>query len=289
MAQEFGFCRFVVAAILVTALQCAITSAGSTNPIKVRDNGRLLVSVALNGNEGYTFLLDTGATTTVISEKLATKIGITGTGTTRVHTFAGVVSLAVGRVDQLQIGIHKGEGQQVLIGDLERLFGLDVEIEGILGQDVLSTFNFILDRRRRKLEIEDSGNAVTSLSGTKVSFERRGGKIYIQEAAGALRLMLDSGNPYFVLYKDVAQALHPITVDSGGPGIVSSFIGRREILTARIPALQIGDKLFRNIEVLLTARQSGRYEDGFLPLHFFDSIYINNLENFLIVNPERKR
>jgi len=289
MAQESGFYRLVVAACLVTTLQSAITSADSTIPIKVRDNGRLLAPVALNGNEGYTFLLDTGATTTVISERLAAKIGITATGTARVHTFAGVVSLTVGRVDRLQIGIHDVEGQQVLIGDLKRLFGLDAEIEGILGQDVLSTFNFILDRRRRKLEIEDNDNDVTSLSGTKVSFERRGGKIYIQEAAGGLRLMLDSGNPYLVLYKDVAQELHPITVDSGGSGVVSSFIGRREILTARIPALQIGGKLFRNIEVLLTARQSGRYEDGFLPLHFFDSIYINNLENFLIVNPGRRR
>jgi hypothetical protein len=49
--------------------------------------------------------------------------------------------------------------------------------------------------------------------------------------------------------------------------------------------LRIGDRLLSNVDVVLAGRGPGRYEDGFLPLHFFDSIYVNNLESFLIVNP----
>ncbi len=288
MEPKFRFCALVVA-FLATSLQSSITAAYSTIPIKVRDNGRLLVPVALNGNEDYTLLFDTGATTTVISEKVATKIGIAATRTARVQTFAGPVPLAVGRLEELSIGGHRIEGQEVLIGNLERLFRLDGDIQGILGQDVLSRFNYILDRPHRKLEIEETDHQGTAPSGTKVSFERRGGKIYVQVVAAGLRLILDSGNPYLVLYEDVARKLNPITVDAGGSGVVSSFVGGREIEMARIPELRIGDKLFRNVQALVTARQPGRYEDGFLPLHFFDSIYINNVENFLILNPERTR
>ena len=45
----------------------------------------------------------------------------------------------------------------------------------------------------------------------------------------------------------------------------------------------------RNVEGYLATRGPGRSEDGFLPLSVFDSIYVNNLENFLIPNPQRNR
>lgn len=288
MTKEFGFHSVVVIAFLGAHLQWAVASNDSTIPIKVRENGRLLLPVGLNGSEDRTFLLDTGATITVISERLATKAGIARQGTARVQTFAGLVPLALARVDKIKIGGRLIEGQAVLIGDLGRLFRLDGDIEGILGQDVLSRFNYVLDRRHRKLEIDQESDSVTQ-SGTKLSFERRGGKTYVRAAGGALRLMLDSGSAYLILYEDATRELHPVILDSGGTEVMSSLAGRREFLKALIPDLQVGDTRLRNVQALLTTRQSGRYEDGFLPLHVFDSIYINNTGNFLILNPERAR
>jgi len=252
----------------------------------VRENGRLLVPIALNGKEGYTFLFDTGATTTVVNEPVATKAGLTGKGSASVLTFGGTVSVVVATLDRLLIGCRRIEGQEVLIGNLGRLFGLDGDIDGILGQDVLSRFNYVLDQQSRKLEIEENGKLAASVTGNRLPFERRAGKIYVPVAKGTVRLILDSGNPYLVLYEDVSRNLNPVR---GGSKVLSSFSRRREVLTARIPILELGDRLLVNAEVLLAERQPGRYEDGFLPLHFFDSIYVNNLESFLIVNPKRKR
>ena len=202
-------------------------SAGSVVRINVRENGRLLVPVAINGQKECQFLFDTGATITVLSEKLATKMRVTAKSVARVQTFAGPVSLAVGQVDRMQVGNHAIIGSEVLIGDLGRLFNLDSGIDGILGQDLLSRFNYLLDRRGRKLEIEEEGNQTGVIIGTKVAFERRGGKIHIQAAGGSVRLMLDSGNPYLVLYEDVAPKLNALTVNSLGGGAVGSSIGRR--------------------------------------------------------------
>ncbi len=288
MTKEFGFHTVVVIAFLGAHLPWALASNDSTIPIKVRENGRLLLPVGLNGGQDNTFLLDTGATITVISERLATKAGVARQGTARLQTSAGLVPLALARVDKIKIGGRLIEGQAVLIGDLGRLFRLDGDIEGILGQDILSRFNYILDRRHRKLEIEGDSDAGIP-SGTRLSFERRGGKIYVRAAGGALRLMLDSGSAYLILFEDAVRELHPVVLDSGGTEVMSSLVGRREFLMALIPDLPIGDTRLRNVQALLTARQSGRYEDGFLPLHFFDSIYINNTGNFLILNPERAR
>ena len=260
-------------------------TARSVVRISVRENGRLLVPVSINGKKECRFLFDTGATISVVSERLATKMGVSVKSTVRVQTFAGAVSLAVGQVDTLQVGNHSIVGSEVLIGDLGRLFNLDPGIEGILGQDLLSRFNYLLNRRGRKLEIEEEGNLASVVSGTRVTFEKRGGKIYVPAAGGALRLMLDSGNPYLVLYEDVAQKLNAVMVNSSGESAVGSSIGRRAIRPSRLPELEIGDSHFRNVEAYLSIRGSGRSEDGFLPLHFFDSIYINNSENFLIANP----
>lgn len=93
-------------------------TARSVVRISVRENGRLLVPVSINGKKECRFLFDTGATISVVSERLATKMGVSVKSTVRVQTFAGAVSLAVGQVDTLQVGNHSIVGSEVLIGDL---------------------------------------------------------------------------------------------------------------------------------------------------------------------------
>jgi len=254
--------------------------------ITVRENGRLLVPVAVNGKKESRFLFDTGATTTVLSERLAAKAGVTAKSVKRVGTFAGEVTLPVGQVDTLRVDNHAVGGLDVLIGDLGRLFNLDAEIEGILGQDFLSRFNYHIDPRRGQLEIEEDGNLSSKLSGTRVACEKRGGKIYVPAAGGDVRLILDSGNPYLVVYEDAASRLQP-AANIKEKKVVRSPIGSRAIRPFRIESLEIGDSQVRNVDAFLATRGPGRSEDGFLPLYLFDSIYVNNLENFLIANPQR--
>jgi predicted aspartyl protease len=258
-------------------------------PIRMRDSGRMLVPVGVNGSGTYAFLFDTGAAMTVLSHSLAKRLGLAATKEEQVHTFAGKVSLSAGRVDSLRIGNYQIVGSNVLIGDLGHLFNQSPEVDGILGQDILSRFNYLIDRRAASLEIEEGDNLVAALAGTKVSFERRAGVICVPVAGGALRLLLDSGNPYLVVYEDAARSCNAILAVSGDEGVVGSSLGRRIIRPTRIPSLEIGGIVLRNVPAYLATRGSGRSEDGFLPLHIFNSMYVNNLENFLIANPRRSR
>jgi predicted aspartyl protease len=252
----------------------------------MRENGRLLVPVAVNEKKEYRFLFDTGATTSVLSKRVAKKACVSATSVKRVGTFAGVVTVSMGRVDSLRIGTHEIPELEVLIADLGRLFNLHPEIEGILGQDVLSRFNYLLDRRRGKLEIEQDDSLLPRLSGTRVPCEMRGGKIYVPAAGADLHLILDSGNPYIVIYEDAASRLQP-AANIKEAQVVESAIGSRAIRPFRVDLLEIGDSRLRNVDAYLAVRGPGRLEDGFLPLHIFDLIYVNNLENFLIANPRR--
>lgn len=256
--------------------------------IQVRENGRLVVPVTVNGKRDCRFLFDTGAMTTVLSERLATKAGVNATTTKQVKTYAGSIRLSSGRVRELVFGHQSVAAIDVLIADLGRLFRLDSDIEGIIGEDVLFRFNYLLDRRHRRLEIEEDGNPAPGCAGTKVAFEKRAGKMYVPAAGGEVRLMLDSGNPYLVLYEDTVPKFQPVA-DIKAAKFVESSIGSRAIRPFRIKSLEILGTRLVNVQAYLTERDPGRFEDGFLPLHLFDSIYVNNVENFVIANPERCR
>jgi predicted aspartyl protease len=275
-------------ALVAGALWCQPAAAASVVRLDARDNGRLVVSVGLNGKGTYSFLLDTGATTTVLSQKLAEKLGVASRGTARVHTFAGAVLVPVARVDTVGIGSRWIVGVDVVCADLGRMFKLEPTIEGILGQDVLSRFNYLLDRRSRKIELEENGDLGAELSGTPVPFEPRGGKIYVTATGKPIRLMLDSGIPYPVLYEDAGSKVELTMVSRGEDMAARSGIGTRKLRPARLAALDIGDARIRNLQIYVTERIAPqRPEDGILPLLLFDAIYVNNAKAFLILNPHR--
>ena len=288
IAWTATFGRIVWMAIAAGGLWAEPAGAVTVVRLDARDNGRLVVSVGLNGKGAYRFLVDTGATTTVLSQKLAERLGVASRGTARVHTFAGEVPVPVARLDTVGIGSRWVVVVDVLCADLGRMFGLEPAIEGILGQDVLSRFNYLLDRRGRRLEIEEDGDLGAALSGTPVPFNSRGGKIYVQTAGGALRLMLDSGIPYPVLYEDVVSKVELTQAGAGETTAAESGIGFRTLRPARLAALAIGDTRIRNLQVYLTKRtEAGRPEDGFLPVRLLDAVYVNNDKAFLILNPHR--
>ncbi len=70
---------------------------------------------------------------------------------------------------------------------------------------------------------------------------------------------------------------------------MGSSLGRRVIRPTRIPSLEVGGIVLRNVPGYLATRGAGRLEDGFLPFHIFNSMYVNNLENFLIADLRRNR
>ena len=287
-ARKAAFGGFVFAAVIAVALWPNSCSAESVVRLDTRITRRLVVSVGLNGKGDHPFLLDTGATTTTLSHKLANKLGLVPLRSAQVHTYMGVVSVPVARMDKIEIGNRSFVGTPVLCADLQRMFRLEPSIEGILGQDVLARFNYLLDRRGQKIEIEEDGELGAAISGTTVPFISRGGKIYISTADGSLRFMLDSGIPYTVFYENVAAKLDLSPIEAQEPVAAESPNGNRALRPARLNSLKVGDVSLRNLNVFLTEQiESGRPEDGFLPVHLFDSIYINNSKGFLILNPRR--
>jgi hypothetical protein len=263
--------------------------------LKIKDKYRWIVPVRMNGQGEYDFLVDTGATSTVVDAKLAAKLGLQPKGSVLASTYVGKAEVPIAWLENLVVGPRSQVGLDVISVDLGRFFGLDGSIRGILGQDVLSRFNYHIDHRARNLVIEEEGDPEFGPAGARIPFERRGGKPYIEVAVPGvrtttLRVMLDSGIPYPVIYADAASRLDlRAPIHEGGRVAAQSGLGRRDLIPRVLERLKVGSLELKNLTVYVTPRtEMGRPEDGILPLSLFDSVYVNNTYSFVVFYSPRE-
>jgi predicted aspartyl protease len=110
----------------------------------------LMVPVRINGDGPYQFILDTGATVTCLDERLASSLAL--------PEVRGVIGTAAGvggqgdvrlvSVDSLSIGSVRAHDLQACVVDLEHLGGVGLELDGLIGLNVLSQFRVTLDFER---------------------------------------------------------------------------------------------------------------------------------------------
>lgn len=111
----------------------------------------LLVPVHVNGEGPFQFVLDTGATVTCVDDALASRLALPD-----VH---GVIGTAAGvggqggvrlvSVDSLRIGSVRAHELQACVIDLEHLAGLGLDLDGLIGLNVLKEFRVTIDFERR--------------------------------------------------------------------------------------------------------------------------------------------
>lgn len=110
----------------------------------------LMVPVRINGQGPYAFILDTGATVTCVDEQLASALSL--------PEVRGVIGTAAGvggqggvrlvSVDSLSIGGVRAHELQACVVNLEHLGGIGLELDGLVGLNVLSQFRVTIDFQR---------------------------------------------------------------------------------------------------------------------------------------------
>jgi len=134
----------------VTIAPSSLTESSARNTITVpvvMNGSSVIVPVTLNGALRVNLALDTGATITVVSRRIARSLALSPLGTSKVGTVGGIVSLPLARLGSLKIGDAEVQDLVVSIHD----FSPDPRIEGLLGLDFLKNFHVSLDARRNLL------------------------------------------------------------------------------------------------------------------------------------------
>jgi predicted aspartyl protease len=124
-------------------------------------NNRFLVPVILNEKQAATFLLDTGASITVITPDVARRAGVEMPSAglrSRARMASGQeVDVSVIRLKSIRIGMARVDNLGVALyelGVMDKVARPPLVVDGLLGADVLSRFTTIIDPAAGRLTLQ---------------------------------------------------------------------------------------------------------------------------------------
>jgi predicted aspartyl protease len=246
----------------------------------------VVVPLMADGQGPFDFVLDTGADTTIVDSSVAQRLSLASLGLVQQMTLAGMQNLNCAAMRTLAASSAHVENFAVLVQDLTGLRKIDEHIVGLVGQDFLAHFNYVLDYRKRLLRIELANELRDSVEGDRVPIEANGKRMMVASEAQSvgqvkLRLSLDSGATSVVLLRRASQALHLAAQRSGQELTSSGAVGMQ---VGRVRVLSVGAEQFHDIAVALPGAEDEQMGDGLLPTALFQTLYVNNREGFVVFN-----
>ena len=277
--------RLVLVAGLVCVLAASADAKGwsRVSPFDLHDDGDIVVTVTLNGNGPFRFLLDTGSSRSVVAASVAKALKLVPLADTALMTPTGRSERPIAVLRRLELGAAPPTNVLAMIvpdAELQRSRGVD----GIVGQDVLGPLTYTIDYLNRHIAwhvtppSDIDGHRLTlwrSESGLLVTLPQRSG---IED----LHLVPDTGANGWVLFTGTRRMP---SVTPLGAATLHSLSGARSAASAVIEELSVGAITFRNQRAVLITRDWPDHfpGDGLLPLHLFARVTFNPREHQLIV------
>jgi predicted aspartyl protease len=119
------------------AITIPLDTRGSLAVVAVTFNRRLTANLAL----------DTGASKTMISRRIAQQLALHSSGSALVSGIGGTVAASYARIDSISVGQAEVANLLVAVHDFSR----SPRYEGLLGLDFLGNFNIAMDTKRQLL------------------------------------------------------------------------------------------------------------------------------------------
>jgi predicted aspartyl protease len=120
----------------------------------VDNTSLVVVPVTINSRGPYRFLLDTGASNTILSSAVADSLGIPDGRRERLLTAGGDVPVSIRTLKTLTVGAAHLEDVEIAVTNVGLMKTL--KVDGILGGDYLRRFKVSIDYDNRLVDIEPS-------------------------------------------------------------------------------------------------------------------------------------
>ncbi|HXY07279.1 MAG TPA: aspartyl protease family protein [Terriglobales bacterium] len=235
--MAFGFC---------CQKQARAQVSGDTREIPfVLANGFLIeFEGAIGTSTGLKFILDTGATHSIVDRNLARDLGVLP-HTKRLFDFDRYVDAGLGVFPEVLIGPVHATNVPLLVGDLQKLSPFASTAVAIIGADLLSLADFAVDYDKRVLSFHQQDGQSSSANhhetGMIVELEVQGRRINVLVDTGTEGMFLFENRlklqiPHLILYDDPTEVL-----------VGSRLAGRRVTL----PDVQLGSKTLEGKAILV--------------------------------------
>jgi hypothetical protein len=247
----------------------------SVIPVEIKSNS-LFAEVIVNGRGPFKFLLDTGASKTIVSRRLADELGVEAIGEIPARGVGGYGGMHFGSIDSLMIGDISWYLKRIMIFDFNSMTGGRMSsIDGILGYDFFARFPLLINFNDAGMTLYNPASAKASVPGEPLEIE-----IYCQIPVVEVlldgypaRLAVDLGAQMGLViqghsrwYREMAESIEKIssTTDIQGVG------GIHEVGIVKLDSVNIGNIKIRNPSVMVSEDFAGmpfpEYIEGFLGL-----------------------
>ncbi len=257
MARFIGFAAAVLLVAGATGLSAPVraceplapggpSAAGATTKDLA---GRAVAGVSINGQGPFRFIIDTGANRSVLSQALATRLGLSPSGEGLVHSIDSAAPARMVNVDSLSFGaIHLSSGETpVLDGPML------AEEHGLLGVDGMAGRLLHVDFTRQCVAIYE-GNTEMPLHGwlSVPARMRFGTMLTIQgKIRGvSINVLLDTGSDLSLANEKFREALRGVSTRSiEYKGDFAFTFGKPVVLERSVwtPRLNLGDTVVDNV------------------------------------------
>ena len=259
---------FPVGSVVALAVALTVPSSAATR-VWTSDEPAVVTVGFVNGHGPFRFVIDTGATATLLDESVARAAGLEARGIVPVTTVAGVWNLQAGLVDELVVEGRRFSHLDVNWAPLDGLRdAAGRAADGIVGQDVLGRAAVTIDYRLGELRIDPGGACAEGDVTAPVTWANGLPMIEAQVlGAGdraAARLVLDSGADALWLYAAAIDGADARAVSHNG-----SIAARRLPLARAV----VGGILLRGPAAEIAS--DPRIEDGLLPTAWFSRVCID--------------
>jgi hypothetical protein len=280
---------------LFLRLACVAECPNTTIEFKSPHRYMIVVPVRINGTGPYSFLLDTGATSSAIDPKLSSSLNLSTAQGAKVASWEGMVDARRVLVDNLSLGPIDSGPLSVLVQPLSQFKAFDSHVRGVVGQDVLLRSNYLIDNRHHLIQFDRDAALLAQLTGDRISItpvstrtgdlEPRLIAILVQTAVSPepLHLLLDSGADMVVFQPRYV----PANMFPRDPKWMADENGRSAAATTFHTMLSVGSERFSAEAWIGNPGLSPLVIDGLLPTGTFNQLYIANQGAFVIFEPGR--
>ena len=210
---------------------------------------RMTVAVRVNGRGPYNFVVDSGADTSVVGQRIARALVLPAGTPATLHNMTETVRVDRVLVDELQVGPSRIPDLQLPVLREQDLGG-----DGMLGIDALVQQRLMMDFEARTIKVEDAARPPARMDGdiVVVARLRRGQLILTQVTANKKKIeaVVDTGSMITIGNAKLRDQLLRRAPDKFYTIGVTGVTGKKaDLQMADIAELKIGSITLRNVPV----------------------------------------
>lgn len=247
-------------AVVLNTIQARGADRPDVIPFKLIQGFAIVAQGGIGVVNNLNFLVDTGAVPSVVSEKVASQIGVTGLPGTLALLHKAIEAPYV-VISDVRLGPIRAASLPMVVVDLRRLEDLlGTRIDGIIGLDLLAKQSLTIDYKHKKITRGLSRRRLHVISAEIDSFA---GAPYwvlpISLSGRPFRVLLDTGADDLALFS--GHTPKEILELRRSPRVVAGLTGETTIQELQPQPLIIGDMLFDKQLALVLQEPLGELRD----------------------------